>query len=184
MQHSKFKKSLSTRRSFHYPSISFSMVNTICCKIYMSHTWLTLLRKVHLVKKFPSIYGPKQSLLCSQYPTPCSSILFLEDNFNIVLPFTLRSSKQVLSLTYPHQNPICTSLPPYMSHAPNISYFLIWYVSNNVIKNNKCWIEWNPPWKYNQTVLYLAKTFFPPTSCWHWPPTLTAHTGHYSDYES
>jgi len=127
-----------------------------------------------------------------QCPTPCSPILFLEDNFNIVLPFTLGSSKQSRSFTYPHQNPIGNSLPPYMSHAPNISYFLIWYVSNNVIqdwsikisKNHKCWTEWNPPWKYNQRVLYLAKTFLPPTSCWHWPPMLTAHTGHYSDYES
>ena len=48
---------------------------------------------------------------------------FLKIHLNIILPSTPRSSKFSLYLRFPHQN---LSSPPYMLHAPPISFFSIW----------------------------------------------------------
>ena len=43
-------------------------------------------------------------------------------NFNIILPFTSRSSKWSLSLSFPHQSPVCNSPPPSTRHTPHTSH--------------------------------------------------------------
>jgi hypothetical protein len=54
--------------------------------------------------------------------------------YSIILPPTLRSLKWPLSLSSPHQDPVCPSLP-YMLHALPISSFLIgsfeWYTARS-----------------------------------------------------
>jgi hypothetical protein len=50
-------------------------------------------------------------------PTSVRSIL--------IFPSTLGSSSWSLSFRFPHQNPVCTSSPPYVQHALPISIFFI-----------------------------------------------------------
>ena len=72
-------------------------------------------------KKSPNFTEPEDSSPHSQVPaicpypdpfqsTPCRPSHLLKIHFNITLPFTPTSSKLPLSLRFPHQNPICTSL--------------------------------------------------------------------------
>jgi hypothetical protein len=52
---------------------------------------------------------------------------FLNIRLNIMLPSTPGFSKWSLSLRFQHQNPVYgCPLPPYVLHAPNISFFAIW----------------------------------------------------------
>ena len=56
---------------------------------------------------------------------------FLKIHLNIFLPSTPGSPKWSLSLRFPHQNPVYASLlPPYVLHAPPISFFLIYHPNN------------------------------------------------------
>jgi hypothetical protein len=82
-------------------------------------------------KKLPPIMEPQVSLSCSQAPTVClypkpgqSSLCskpYLEKIFfNIMI-----SSMPKIPQVFP-QNPVSTSSPQYMSHAPPISLLLIW----------------------------------------------------------
>ena len=43
---------------------------------------------------------------------------FSKIQFNIILPSTPESSKWCLSLKFPHQNPVCTSVLPHGSYVP------------------------------------------------------------------
>ena len=51
---------------------------------------------------------------------------FLKIYINIILPSTPASPKWSLSFRFPHQNPVHALLPPYVLHAPPISFFLAW----------------------------------------------------------
>jgi hypothetical protein len=69
---------------------------------------------------------PDQS---SQVPPSC----FLKIHFIVILS-TPQSVKWSFFLRFPYQNPVYTSpLPPYVLHAPLISFVLIWS------PNNICW---------------------------------------------
>jgi len=70
-------------------------------------------------RNFPHSMEPEGSSSRSKSP-PFVPILsynkpfhahFVKIHFNIILPPTPRCSKWSLSLTFPHQNPVCTSLP-------------------------------------------------------------------------
>ena len=87
--------------------------------------------------KFPAVYGtpfitaftrPRHlSLLWARSIQSLLPADFLNIHFNIILPPMPVSPKLSLSLTFPHQNPVCTSpLPPYVLRAPPISFFLLW----------------------------------------------------------
>jgi hypothetical protein len=65
--------------------------------------------------------------ILSQINTIHAPTNFLNIHCNIILPSTPGSAKWTLALRSAHQIPIRTSpLPPYVSHAPPISCFLIW----------------------------------------------------------
>ena len=57
-------------------------------------------------------------------PVHASTFHFLKIHLNIILPSTPRFPKWSLSLRFPHQNPVYSS-PPYVLHAPPISFFSI-----------------------------------------------------------
>jgi len=82
----------------------------------------------HLAKKFPAFYGTRKfvtaftsarhlslSWAWSIQSMPLSH--FLKIHLNIILLFTPGSYKWSLSLSFPNQNPVYTSLP-YVLHAP------------------------------------------------------------------
>ena len=70
-------------------------------------------------------------------PCPCPSSHFLKDHFNIILPSKPGSSKWYLSLRFPHQNTAyASSPPPYVLHAPPISFFSIWIPERGAQINN------------------------------------------------
>jgi hypothetical protein len=76
---------------------------------------------------------PEGSLLHSQalpirtlsqtFAVPASPSDFFKIHFNIIFPSTPGSSKQSLSLRFPHQN---LSSATYVLHTPPISFFWIW----------------------------------------------------------
>ena len=78
---------------------------------------------------------PEGSLPHSQVPANCPypepvrfspsppTCHFLKIHLNIMPPSTPRSPKWSLSLRFPHQNPICTSLLPHTRYMPRPSHF-------------------------------------------------------------
>ena len=98
--------------------------------------WQTLWTRVfpekrtdpQLVKNFPAFYGTRRFI--TAFTTACHLFLswarstysmppchFLKIHFNIILPYTPKSSKWSLSLRSHHQTPLCTSRLPYVPHA-------------------------------------------------------------------
>jgi len=108
---------------------------------YLLTPWSTVLEKLtgfQLVKKFSAFYGTRRFITAfTSAPTfPCpgparsSPCLprsnFLKIHLNIIIPSTPGSSKRSLSLRFPHQIFVYTApLPPYVLHAPPISFFSI-----------------------------------------------------------
>ena len=62
---------------------------------------------------------------------------WLKTHFNIILQPVPRSSRWSLSLSFPHQNPACTTPLSHVSHSPPISFFLIypniWWEASGVV---------------------------------------------------
>jgi hypothetical protein len=101
-----------------------------------SRDLLETLTVSQLVKKFPTLYGTRRFIttftrarhLSLSWASSIQSMPqshFLKIYFNIILPSTPGSPKWSPSLGSPHQNPVCTFFPPYVLHAPPISFFSI-----------------------------------------------------------
>ena len=71
-------------------------------------------------------YLPPVPILSKIDPVHTPTSHFLKIHINIILLSMPRSSKWTLSLRFPHQNPVYASPPPYMLHAPLISFFSMW----------------------------------------------------------
>jgi len=107
---------------------------------YLLTPWSTvLLEKLtgpQLLKKFPTFYGSRRfitAFTCVHHLSLSSArsikpILpsHLKIHLNIILPTMPGSHRWSLTLRFPHQNPVYTSPPPYLLHAPPISFFWIW----------------------------------------------------------
>jgi len=94
-------------------------------------TSLQLIRKFFEILRNPNVHyrihknPPTFSILCQSNPLEVSLSHMLHINSNIIHPSTPRSSELSPLLRCPHQNPVSTTpVPPYMPHAPPISFFL------------------------------------------------------------
>jgi len=78
--------------------------------------------KVHyLIHNIP----PPVPILIQINPVHAPTLHSLKIHFNIIILPTPGSLKCSLSLRFPHQNSVYTTPPPYMLHAPPISFFSI-----------------------------------------------------------
>src|SRR5215475_10585972 len=93
---------------------------------------------MQLVKKFPTFMEPESSSPYPQVPATCPypeptpsrphdlPTNFLKIHLNIILPSTSWSPQWPLSLRFPHQHPVHTSILPHTRHMPcNISFVSI-----------------------------------------------------------
>ena len=100
----------------------------------------------HLAKKFPAFYGMRSFItaittarrLCLSWARLIQSMSlsrFFQLRFNIIPPSITKSSKWFLLpwdfLTIPCMH---LSSPPYLLHAPPISFFLIWYLEQCLLR--------------------------------------------------
>ena len=68
---------------------------------------------------------PPVPILSQIHPVHTTPSHFLKVHLNIILQSTSWSPQWSLSLKFPHQNLVHNSLPPYVPHAPPISFFSI-----------------------------------------------------------
>jgi hypothetical protein len=73
---------------------------------------------------------PTVSILSQLDPAHTLTYLFWETSLNIILPCTPGSSKWSLSLRFPHQNPVCTSLLPHTRYMPCPSHSWFYHPNN------------------------------------------------------
>ena len=114
-------------------------------------TWIKVQRTsfrthcyTHLVKKLPTLYGNQRIIalftrtqhLSISWGRRIQSVLFspvyCKIHFNIILPSTYRSSKQSLSLHFPHQNPVCILFSPHLYCLSSPRHPLLYNYLNNV----------------------------------------------------
>jgi hypothetical protein len=106
---------------------------------------------------------PDRSSPCPPPPSNLSKI-----HFNITLPSTPGFSKCSPSLSFPHQNPVCTS-PPYVPHVLPISVLLTWSPKWDLVSNTEhkapCYVVFSTPllprpsWAHiSSSALYSRKT--------------------------
>ena len=69
--------------------------------------------------------SPPLSILHQRHPDYASPPHFLKIHFDIIFPFTPRSSKWSLSIRSPHQNPVGTFSVPHTCHMPSPSHCII-----------------------------------------------------------
>jgi len=89
----------------------------------------------------PILWQPKIHFRIHESPTPVpiwarSALLtypipILRTHFNIILPSTPRFSKRSLSLSFPHENPVCIFLSPLRATCPShlLPFHYIRYLS-------------------------------------------------------
>jgi hypothetical protein len=121
-------------RSYTYSSRHRSLTKLLVTP--RSRGLLEKLTVSQLVKKFLAFSGAGGSLPHSQQPATCPYLSQLNPvhaqshfkiHFNIILPSTPGSPKWSPSLRSPQQSPVCTSLFPYVLHAPSISFLVTDY---------------------------------------------------------
>ena len=105
----------------------FCLCNPVAASAIISHYFSIIftpssrLTDPKIVKKFPEVYVTHSFITAIASAHPTAPILnqksqahaslyhFFKINFNIILPFTLKSSEWSLSIWSPHQHTICSS---------------------------------------------------------------------------
>src|SRR5215813_1763073 len=75
---------------------------------------------------------PPVPILSQLHPVPTTPSHFLKIHLNIILPSTSGSPQSCLSLRFPHQNPVHTSLLPHTRHMPRPSHSSRFHHPHNI----------------------------------------------------